>query len=452
MKRTDSFLYTILISAVCVLMSCDRTYDPIFEESADERIRTSMAEHKTLLTSAPYGWKAMLYTEAGGGYFYYLRFAEDGNVTMFSDFNETTSSSSKSSTWILKALQKITLSFDTYSYIHLPADPDGDINGGTNGSGLLSDFEFTFVRTSGDSVILKGLRHASEMVLLKSTAEETRRIEEKQIRTLLEETKAYTFANKGLRLQLPDETVLPVAIDVARKMFAVQYLSEDESRIITFHTPFTFSLDGIQLRDPLDAGGHRISTLRWDADNAAYVVELEGPVALVNDESPLILRPSRTLHSVIGREYKSVSLPADPYVNTVPGQSRSFIDVYDAAAGELAVRVTPILLKEFRFIFDPIAKEVAFEVLLAQVQNGQQIYPITAQWVYSYTIDANGTLNLTESRSNENAQAIAFEMRTMLEYLQKDSYTLEYIAGGFNLIGGFYSQQREFSFAGYLGN
>jgi hypothetical protein len=435
------------------MAACDRDYETIFGESTDDRIRKAMDEYQTLLASAPNGWRATLYTGSGGGYFYHMQFAADGSVTMFSDFNETTASDAKSSTWVLKALQKITLTFETYSYIHLPGDPNGETSGGTNGSGLLSDFEFTFVRTAGDSVIMKGLRYANELVLIKATAEEKEQIANEQVRTILDATKAYTAANKGLRLQLPNGKILPLGIEVTRKIFGAQYLAADNSQITTFRTPFTISLDGIQLRDALQIDGYSIRELRWDADNGVYVAVLATPIELYNDNDPLILEPTTTLASVIGRDYKVIAMPANPYKNRVPGQSRDFVDMYDMAAGELAFREPSIGLHEMYFIFDPINQEMTFNVNLSQVQDGVLRYPLVAQWVYSYTIADDGTLDLASLRSNESANATVFEMRTILQHLEDDTFTFHYIAGGFDLIGGLYSKENvNFTVAGLLGN
>src|SRR5690242_15706253 len=136
--RKRYFILIMVIGSV-LMSSCESEYEPVFHQSPDERVRAEMNRYEELLMSSPYGWKASLYTGTGAGYFYYFDFREDGTVSMLSDFNTTTAGDVMESTWALKALQQITLSFTTYSYIHLPADPDGNINNGIPGSGLLSD-------------------------------------------------------------------------------------------------------------------------------------------------------------------------------------------------------------------------------------------------------------------------------------------------------------------------
>jgi hypothetical protein len=430
--------------------SCDRDYETIFNESPDERVQRELDEYNALLKSAPYGWKATLYTGVGAGYFYYFDFNDEGNVTMISDFNESTAGESMSSTWVLKALQRTTLSFTSYSYIHLPADPDGNTNGGGNGDGLLSDFEFTFKKVSGDSIILQGLKHKTELTLVKTTDAETNAILGEQILQVLEGTREYVDENKGLRLLLPDDTVIPLAIDVPHKLFAAQYLSADGSTIETFKTAFSFSINGIFLRSPLKVGGFTIRELYWDADKGLYVVQLLDATELTNSTEPLFFHPSTSLHSVIGAQFKTVYVPEKPAINTLPGQSDEFIEAYNEAASSMLDGAFQLTLHEMNFVFDAVTQQMNFDVIISQTRNGTTTN-FLAEYTYSYVADSNGAIRFTPLQSNENAQLIAFDLRKILQYLEDDSFKLEYIAGGFDLIGGFYSQESpEFSFSGYL--
>lgn len=445
---------TILIAAgaMLALAACDNDYETIFNESTDERVEQALNEYSALINSAPYGWKAALYTEAGGGYFYYLDFHEDGNVTMISDFNTTTAANTMTGTWVLKALQKPTLTFDTYSYIHMPADPDGNVNGGNTGEGLLSDFEFTFVRTAGDSIIMKGLKHKTELYLRKATEEETSAILGDDILQILQNTNNYVADNSGLKLQLPGNTIVPVAIDVTRKLFAVQYLSADGTRIETFISPFTFSLDGMVLKTPASINGNTFRELYWDDDKGIYIAQLASPVELVNDTEPFLFHPSVPLHSVIGQGYKRVYVPEKPEENRLPGQSDSFVEAYNEAAEGMLIGPYQLTLQEMGFAFDAINKLMYYDVIIAQTRDGGTNRHL-AQFVYSYTVDETGSVKFTAIGGNSNAQIIAFDLRIILQHFEDDKFKMEYIAGGFELISGFYSQKDPaYSFSGYLGN
>jgi hypothetical protein len=64
-------------------------------------------------------------------------------------------------------LQQPSLIFDTYSYLHLLADPDPNVNGGRVGAGLSSDFEFYVDSTVADTMKLVGRFNGSKAILTK---------------------------------------------------------------------------------------------------------------------------------------------------------------------------------------------------------------------------------------------------------------------------------------------
>lgn len=443
---------TLIAGTAALLASCAPEYETVFSESPDERVQKALDAYNATLKEAAHGWKAQLYTSAGAGYFYYLDFNDEGIVTMVSDFNAESASTPMAASWTIKALQQPTLSFDTYSYIHLPADPDGDVNGGNNGEGLLSDFEFRFVRTTADSVILKGLKHNTEMILTRATqAESAEILDDARISVLLQHTLDYVAANRGLRFLLPDDTEVPLAIDVARKLLAVQYLSAGGESIETFITPFTFSLTGIHLKDPLALAGYVIRDLTWDDHAGVYRILLDQSVSLYNATEPLFFYPLNPLHTVFGKMYSGIVIPENPEVNALPGQSQAFVQAYNEAAQELLAGVYRATVHEMALEVDRVNHLVLFNVTISQTSTAGQTSRFLAQYAYTYTISDQGMLDLTPQGSNETGSAIAFELRRMLQRLDQDTFSLEYIAGGFNLIGGFYSRETPgFSFSGYL--
>jgi hypothetical protein len=444
-------LYFIFLLSIVTLLSCNHDYEPVFDENSDSRIAADLNEYSALLQSVPYGWKAALYTGEGAGYFYYFDFNENGKVVMLSDFNETTATEVASGTWRLKALQRTTLTFDTYSYIHLPADPDGNVNGGNNGQGLLSDFEFTFTEVSDDTLKLKGLRYNTELVLVKATETETQHFLDSEIASMLSLTKEYVEINKGLQLQLPGERIASVAIDVTKKIFAVQYVADSKDSIQTFISPFSFTLDGIALKSPLVVGNFRANRLDWNADNQMYTISLDRQTELKNSIEALVLRPTNPLVNKIGDKYKTVLIPENPSVNTVAGQSGDFIEAYNEAAYSLLEGPLKLTLHEMAFTVDKVNKQIYYDVYISRTADDNVTRRYLAQYIYDYTVNADGSIDLTPNLTNENGSTIALDMRKILQRLDDDSFKLEYIAGGFQLIAGFYSQQQpDFTFAGYL--
>ena len=113
------------------------------------RLNAALASYEKQLVEAPYGWNAVIYPGGGGSYGFYFKFDDKNRVTMYSDFSDASAAKPKESSYRLKAMQTPSLIFDTYSYLHVLADPDRSVNNGELGEGLLSDFEFSIY---GDSL------------------------------------------------------------------------------------------------------------------------------------------------------------------------------------------------------------------------------------------------------------------------------------------------------------
>ncbi len=167
MKKIVSY---ILAATTIGLSGCDKHKDA-FDKSPDERINEALATYQSALTSSQYGWKGWIYPAGleGGVVSFYFKFNETNRVEMFSDFDSASAVTPMTASYRLKALQQPALIFDTYSYVHVLADPDGSVNGGNYGSGLISDFEFAIDSIAGDTVKLTGRFNKSKAFLVKAT-------------------------------------------------------------------------------------------------------------------------------------------------------------------------------------------------------------------------------------------------------------------------------------------
>ncbi|WP_341837873.1 DUF4302 domain-containing protein [Chitinophaga pollutisoli] len=166
-----SILSYIILAAV-LLASCSKEDDPVFSETADQRINRVLAEYEAALTSSPNGWNAEMTTKNEVTYRFHFSFDKSNRVKMFSDFDGTTAAVRKESSYRLKALQQPALLFDTYSYIHILTDPADSISGGPVGVGLNADFEFSLDSLSADLIKLTGRQQGSKMILRKASAQD----------------------------------------------------------------------------------------------------------------------------------------------------------------------------------------------------------------------------------------------------------------------------------------
>jgi hypothetical protein len=161
-----NLLYYLL--AITLVASCRKDDDNAFDKSPDERLNETLAAYQKALSGSQFGWNANLITADGGSYRFYFSFNDSNRVQMYSDFDSTTATVLKESSYRLKALQQPSLIFDTYSYIHILSDPDGSVNGGGYGSGLRSDFEFMVDTVAADSISLTGRFNGSKLSLRKA--------------------------------------------------------------------------------------------------------------------------------------------------------------------------------------------------------------------------------------------------------------------------------------------
>jgi hypothetical protein len=168
MKKT----LAIILLVIAAFTGCKKDDQSLFNKSPDDRLNEAIAAYQAKLTDAPDGWKGFVYPKSGGVYSFYFKFDNANRVKMLSSFDSASAVNLKESSYRLKALQQPSLLFDTYSYLHVLADPNPNVNGGALGAGLQSDFEFYFDSSSADTINLVGRFNGSKATLIKATPEE----------------------------------------------------------------------------------------------------------------------------------------------------------------------------------------------------------------------------------------------------------------------------------------
>jgi len=181
----------ILASAI-MMAGCKKTFDDsINGQKPDDRIAAAMAAYQTKLSKAPFGW-IVLETTTGtafnqgvsqdgpvASFAYYMEFNDSNKVSMFSDFDTSMAVVPKISDYRLKSLQRPALIFDTYSYLHVPCDPNPAISKSPFGVGYGwgTDFEFSFADNIdpsllGDTIHLTGNLNSASALMVKATKEQ----------------------------------------------------------------------------------------------------------------------------------------------------------------------------------------------------------------------------------------------------------------------------------------
>lgn len=297
MKR----IITYLLPALLAFSSCRKdNNDSVFPGTTDERINKTLSDYQTALEGAQFGWNARLTTAAGSIYNFHFSFNNANRVLMFGDIDTLTASERKESSYRLKALQQPALIFDTYSYLHILADPDGSVNGGTPGEGLSSDFEFSLDSLAADSIKLTGRFKGSKLVLKKSTQQDLQTWQNGQWKNvLLFEDLSARILNYFKRLHYG---ATQYEIQVNKTERTVTFTWRDGTGTAHQHTTgYVVNNTGIQLTNPLVNGASTISSFSnfsWNAGASAFTMNVNGatPSTIAGAIAPVVLdvqAPSR---------------------------------------------------------------------------------------------------------------------------------------------------------------
>ena len=267
----------LLLSATVFFTSCKKEDDRIFKESFDERINNSLAKYQAVLTSAQYGWKALITTDHGNGgtYSFYMKFNDSNRVTMLSDFDTAFAVTPKVSGYRLRQQQQPTLIFDTYSYVHVLADPNenvvvfSNVNGGPVGQGLLSDFEFIINPNdlTTDSLKFTGKVNGAKLVMTKATQAEAGIFLGGQW-LLLE-----SFLNNKLLTYYKRATIGNTTFDIYSDPVAktLSFQTVQNTAVVQQVTGYYNTATGIVLYQPLVTASGPVSNIdivNWDAANS----------------------------------------------------------------------------------------------------------------------------------------------------------------------------------------
>ncbi|MBO9201216.1 MULTISPECIES: DUF4302 domain-containing protein [Niastella] len=249
-----NLLYCLL--AMILVASCKKDDDTVFDKSPDERINEALKTYQTAITSSQYGWNANLITADGAPYRFYFTFTDSNRVQMFSDFDSTTATDLKESSYRLKALQQPSLIFDTYSYIHILSDPDASVNNGQYGVGLKADFEFAIDTVGADSISLTGRFNGSKMTLYKASQTDRAIWTSKQVANGVVSFKNYwKFLNYWRRLNYRGIDY-ELQFDTSLKKVTVSWGTGNQAQSVT--RGYYFWANGINFTDPVVNGNFTI--------------------------------------------------------------------------------------------------------------------------------------------------------------------------------------------------
>lgn len=431
-------LYIILLAILFAACKKDKTTS-LFGEKPEERMEKALAEYKATLTGSTYGWKTVVYPSAGGGYSFYFRFGTNDRVTMYSDVTLDAAGTGKESTYRLKAVQRPSLLFDTYSYLHLLSDPDPNVYGGQTGSGYSVDFEYAIDSVSADIIKLTGISFDTKMILVKATQAEAEAYTAGSFANLIGGMENYMLQHPWLYLQFSDGKRLQVSINTFTKTFTLIYI-DDADQVKLLSTPYYYTLNGIYLQQAIVYGGNTFHEVFWDSAKEVFYVTIDGQRIEVK-VAPTSVVP---MHRLLGVDFSSLIVPPQE----LPGWSPTFTTIYTTAASSIQNGPYRLTLYYTEFAFD-----VSQQVMNVDVYIIQDNTLYLARYPFTYTKTANGIFNFTGQTFGDNANAIANDMKPLLDYIRNDRFTMDFIVdtqGGNGKLGQLKSVEHpDFFFTGF---
>ena len=276
--------------AIVAASSCSKKSDSAFSESPDQRLNETLSADQATLVKAPYGWRGLIYPKGltGGVVGFYFKFNDSNRVEMFSDFDSASAVTPMTASYRLKALQQPSLVFDTYSYVHVLADPNGSVNGGSYGSGLSSDFEFAIDSIGGDTVHLTGRFNGTKAVLIKATQQEANSYYSKQFsnRLFLNISKYLTYFK---RLVVGGHQY-EVLVDQVGRTITFTWV-DDSGNVHKATVGYYFTTNGVAFSPAFTDGSIIISgfsNITWNAGTTTLSFTINGNAAgIVGSGTPI---------------------------------------------------------------------------------------------------------------------------------------------------------------------
>jgi hypothetical protein len=441
-------LITICVVAACfALAGCNKKTDEVFSETPDARLEKALQAYKNALMQAP-GWKLFVYPEGlqsldieVGGLTYYIQFPDSNRVNMVSDFNVEMATVPKESGYHLKATQRPSVVFDTYSYIHVAADPDETVSfspAQSGGYGWGTDFDFAFrdAEPRGDTLFLEGNFNHSDAYMIKATAEEMQQAFNGRLGQIVENTNDFSSDNSFLFFNASDNSKIGVTFNTF--LFRINFTYLGNGQLLSTSVPYSHTTYGVHFKTPVSIGGYTFQDMFWDDAQQLYYIETpSGRVNITESDTPLF-----PLDSVLGKYIISVIVPTTP----LPGQSPTFANVYDDIKFNLKSSGFDLDLQEINFMFDDASKTMAMLVFVDQFGVSY-----VAAYQYAYNFNSSGVTRFIRVQQNGNAELVEQDLAPLLDYIDNDSFKLDYYTQSTPILGQFTSQQNPaFFFTGNL--
>ena len=242
-----------------------------------------------------------------------------------------------------------------------------------------------------------------------------------------------------------------MALSISQKLLSFQYIDADGTTIKSPRTSYTFSIEGILLKEPITIQGFTVHALIWDDDTNSYRVNKDDGASLTASDETFIFEPATPLYSLLDKKLITATLPEGSGTYPLPGQSDEFTALYNDIATAIYNGPYRLTLRDIRFVFPPNTGLIQFVVTFTQPGQNGAINLFSAQYTYSYQLRDGGILKFKMEGTDQNAGLLYGDFIGILDHFDNDTFAVKYVGGGFSVVAGFFSQEEAgYHFGGYL--
>jgi len=276
-----NIIFSIIIFAV--LFGCTDEVDvaPLFNETIDERVNSTLEEYKNTLVDAEFGWKTAYRPDGEVGVFnVFMDFEENGLVKLVSDFNQGISD--LETTYRVGIGQFPELVFENYTVFHRMFEVDG--------FGLNAEFEFIFEVVSENQIEFRSKsdssKDASKIIFTKATAEDELNIISGRDDLISLENGFMTsdFLRNFIVTSADNEIVSNgtfTFLDFPNRRAVVSFYDDTSGNISSLTLPIVNTSEGFKFVDPFVVGDLKIQNFVYDATNGVYTSTDSGVTTVI---------------------------------------------------------------------------------------------------------------------------------------------------------------------------
>lgn len=254
-------IFFLVLSAIS-LQSCLFEEDLKFTQSANERITEVNEKCRQTLTSSVYGWKMAYDSNPNSCTRFFVKFKGD-TVIFKSDASTATTLQGDTSLYNFKMSQGPVLSFDTYNTIfHALSNPN--TSNGTKGG----DSDFTIMKVTDDSIVLKGIKGQTHVTMYKASANDEANYfaNNTRFKNLIKKTTSSPFF---ISLLFGDDTGVSMVTELNTRYLTFIYQNA-EGQTIKERVSYDYNWQGFNTWKEIKTKNKTFSNFVWDATTSNF--------------------------------------------------------------------------------------------------------------------------------------------------------------------------------------